>query len=55
MFGFEGMGVNAKSLTPVNAKALTLVNAKSLIPVGPEYLIRVNVKAMCHKVLVSRH
>lgn len=26
VFGFEGMGVNAKALTPVNAKALTPVN-----------------------------
>ena len=30
VFGFEGMGVNAKALTPVNAKALTPINAKAL-------------------------
>ena len=29
VFGFEGMGVNAKALTPVNAKALNLGNYRT--------------------------
>ena len=29
VFGFEGMGVNAKALTPINAKALYLENHRT--------------------------